>query len=124
MSNYLPVIGITMGDAAGVGPEIIVKSLAHDIVYKQCRPLVIGDARRLERANEIVGGNARIRRIKEAAEARYEPGTIDCIDLDLIPDDLPFGQLSAVAGDAAYRFIARAVELAEAKQIDAICTAP
>jgi 4-hydroxythreonine-4-phosphate dehydrogenase len=58
-----------------------------------------------------------IRRIKEAAEASYEPGTIDCIDLDLIPADLPFGQLSAVAGDAAYRFIARAVEIAEAKQI-------
>ncbi|MFP3520760.1 4-hydroxythreonine-4-phosphate dehydrogenase PdxA, partial [Pseudomonas sp. SIMBA_077] len=77
----------------------------HDIVYKQCRPLVIGDARRLERATQIVGGTAKIRRIKEAAEARYEPGTIDCIDLDLIPDDLPFGQLSAVAGDAAYRFI-------------------
>lgn len=124
MSNYLPVIGITMGDAAGVGPEIIVKSLAHDVVYRQCRPLVIGDARRLERANEIVGGTTKIRRIKEAADARYEPGTIDCIDLDLIPADLPFGRLSAVAGDAAYQFIARAVKLAEAGQIDAICTAP
>ena len=49
---------------------------------------------------------------------------IDCIDLGLIPDDLPFGELSAVAGDAAYQYIARAVELAQAQQIDAICTAP
>ena len=63
MNNYLPVIGITMGDASGVGPEIVVKSLAHDAVYQQCRPLVIGDARRLERANEIVGGKAKVRRI-------------------------------------------------------------
>jgi 4-hydroxythreonine-4-phosphate dehydrogenase len=124
MSNYLPVIGITMGDTAGVGPEIVVKSLTHATVYQQCRPLVIGDAGRLEQANAIVGANAKIRRIKEASEARYEQGTIDCIDLGLIPADMPFGQLSAVAGDAAYQFIARAVELAEARQIDAICTAP
>jgi len=124
MSNTLPVIGITMGDASGVGPEIVVKSLTHDVVYQQCRPLVIGDARRLEQANDIVHGSAKIRRIKDASEAKYEAGTIDCIDLDLIPDDLPFGQLSAVAGDAAYQYIARAVELAQAQQIDAICTAP
>ena len=124
MNSYLPVIGITMGDAAGVGAEVIVKSLAHASVYEQYRPLVIGDARRLERANEIVRGTLRVRRIAEVSEARFEPGTIDCIDLNLIPDDLPFGQLSAVAGDAAYRFIARAVELAQAGSIDAICTAP
>jgi 4-hydroxythreonine-4-phosphate dehydrogenase len=124
MSNYLPVIGITMGDATGVGPEIIIKSLAHDSVYQQCRPLVIGDARRLERARQIVGGELAVRRIDAPSQARYEPGTVDCIDLALIPDDLPFGQLSSIAGDAAYRYIARAVELAQAQTIDAICTAP
>lgn len=124
MSNYLPVIGITMGDATGVGPEIIVKSLTHDVLYQQCRPLVIGDAGRLELANQIVKGSAKIRRIKEASEAQYERGVIDCIDLNLIPADLPFGQLSAIAGDGAYQYIARAVQLAEAGQIDAICTAP
>lgn len=127
MSNYLPIIGITMGDAAGVGPEIIVKSLTHEAVYQQCRPLVIGDARRLEQANQIVGGSAAIRRLgrlDNAAAAQYQPGTIDCIDLNLIPADLPFGKLSPIAGDAAYQFIARAVELAQAGHIDAICTAP
>ncbi len=124
MSHYLPVIGITMGDAAGVGPEIIVKSLAHKTVYQQCRPLVIGDARRLERASEIVGSAAKVRRIERVADARFEPGTIDCIDLGLIPADLPFGKLSPIAGDAAYQFIARAVDLAKANEIDAICTAP
>jgi 4-phospho-D-threonate 3-dehydrogenase / 4-phospho-D-erythronate 3-dehydrogenase len=124
MSNYLPVIGITMGDAAGVGAEVIVKSLAHPSVYAQCRPLVIGDAKRLERANEIVRGEMKIRCIADAGDARYEQGTIDCIDLALIPDDLPFGQLSAVAGDAAYQYIKCAAELAQAGRIDAICTAP
>ncbi|HXI67043.1 MAG TPA: 4-hydroxythreonine-4-phosphate dehydrogenase PdxA, partial [Steroidobacteraceae bacterium] len=124
MSNYLPVIGITMGDAAGVGPEIVVKSLTHESVYRQCRPLVIGDAARLEQANRIVGGSTKVRRIAKPADAQYEQGTIDCIDLGLIPADLPFGALSALAGDAAYQYIARAVELAKADEIDAICTAP
>jgi 4-hydroxy-L-threonine phosphate dehydrogenase PdxA len=101
MSNSLPVVGITMGDAAGVGPEIVVKSLTHESVYRQCRPLVIGDAARLEQARQIVGGSVKVRRIEKPSDARYEMGTIDCIDLALIPADLPFGTLSALAGDAA-----------------------
>lgn len=124
MSDYLPVIGITMGDAAGVGPEVIVKSLAHAVVYDQCRPLVIGDAQRLRKALEIVKGDLTVRAINDASEARYQRGVIECIDLGLIPEDLPFGQLSPIAGNGAYQYIARAVQLAEAGQIDAICTAP
>ncbi|MWL88038.1 MULTISPECIES: 4-hydroxythreonine-4-phosphate dehydrogenase PdxA [unclassified Cupriavidus] len=124
MSNYIPVIGITMGDATGVGPEIVVKSLAHASVYAQCRPLVIGDARRLEQAAVLVNSTLKIRAIATPDEARFESGTIDCIDLGLIPEDLPFGKLSAVAGDAAFRYIERAVQLAQQDKIDAICTAP
>ena len=70
---------------AVVRRKVVVKSLAHDAVYKQCRPLVIGDVRRLERANELVGGKATVRRIKDATEARYEPGVIDCIGLVICP---------------------------------------
>lgn len=124
MSAPLPIVGITMGDAAGVGPEVVVKALAQPVVRAQCRPLVIGDTRRLEQANRIVGGTLAVRSVASAAEARYEAGVIDCIDLGLIPPDLPFGQLSALAGDAAYRYIARAAALAQAGEIDAICTAP
>ncbi len=124
MSNPLPIIGITMGDAAGVGPEIVVKSLTHAILYEQCRPLVIGDARRLEEARAITGTDIKIRRIADLSELRAEPGTIDCIDLDLIPAGLPFGKLSSIAGNAAFQYIATAVKLAQAREIDAICTAP
>lgn len=119
-----PVIGITMGDATGVGPEIIVKTLAHASVYKSCRPLVIGDARRLEDANQIVNGSLLIRRIESPDQALFECGTVDCIDLGLIPADLPYGQLSAIAGDAAFRYIERTVKLTQAGELDAICTAP
>jgi 4-hydroxythreonine-4-phosphate dehydrogenase len=122
----LPRIAITMGDAAGIGPEIIVKALAHDDLYKRCRPLVIGDAGRLEQAARLTSTAIKVRALKPDAvtQAAYTAGTIDCLDLNLIPENLPFGQLSAVAGNAAYEYIKLATELAVAGQISAICTAP
>ena len=122
----LPVIAITMGDAAGVGPEIIMKSLAHPELYQQCRPLVIGDSRRLEQAGNIAGRQLRMHSLspEEIAEARYEAGTVDCVDLHLIPGDLPWGKLSAKAGDAAFRYLETAAKLAMAGKAQAICTAP
>lgn len=123
MSNR-PVIGITMGDAAGVGPEIVMKSLAHREVYDTLRPLVIGDRQRLVAAGRLTGSALAVRAIASPGEARYQPGTVECIDLGLIPEDLPFGKLSPIAGDAAYRYVARAVELAGEGGLAAICTAP
>ncbi|QIE30161.1 4-hydroxythreonine-4-phosphate dehydrogenase (plasmid) [Caballeronia sp. SBC1] len=122
--TYRPVIGITMGDAAGVGPEIIMKSLAHESVYAQCRPLVIGDSARLRDAARRSGVSLDVRSIERPADAEFRHGVVDCIDLGLIPADLPYGKLSAIAGDAAYQYIARTVELTSAGELDAICTAP
>lgn len=124
MTKDRPIIAITMGDAAGVGPEIVMKSLAHEEVYRFCRPLVIGDARRLRRAAELVGSRLSVTAIQGPDEARYEPGKVEVIDLGLIPEDLPFGQISSIAGDAAFRYIERAVALTREHSIDAICTAP
>ncbi len=93
-------------------------------MFAQCRPLVIGDARRLELAGRLVGSPLKVRAIQAPQERSFQPGTIDCIDLGLIPDDLPFGKLSAVAGDAAFRYIEHAVALTREEKIDAICTAP
>jgi 4-hydroxythreonine-4-phosphate dehydrogenase len=120
----LPTIAITMGDAAGIGPEIIIKALARLEARTFCRPLVIGDARRLALAGKIVGTALRIVPRASPLEARYAPGTVECIDLARVPADLPFGELSAVAGEAAYRFIERAVRIVEAGEAQAICTAP
>jgi len=119
-----PVVGITMGDAAGIGPEIIVKALDTKELYETCRPIVIGDAKILERARGIVEADLQIHTVKEVSEAQFAYGTIDCIDLDLLPADLPFGQISPAAGDAAFRFIEKAVDLAKKHEIQAICTAP
>ena len=119
-----PRIAITMGDAAGVGPEVIMKALAHPEAYALCRPLVVGDARRLARAGAIVGSPLTMQAIAAPRDARFEPGTVDCVDLALVPEDAPFGKLSAACGEAAYRFIERGVALALAGEVDALCTAP
>jgi 4-hydroxythreonine-4-phosphate dehydrogenase len=119
-----PRIAITMGDAAGVGPEVIMKALAHRELYAIARPLVVGDAKRLAAAGRVVGSSLVVSVITEPEDARFEPGTVDCIDLALVPPDTPFGQLSAACGEAAYRFVERAVALALAGKVDAICTAP
>jgi 4-hydroxythreonine-4-phosphate dehydrogenase len=113
-----------MGDAAGIGPEIIVKALGVKAIYEWCRPVVIGDARRLQKAAQIVGARTFVHTVPDPAAAGERFGEIDCIDIALVPEDLPFGKLSAAAGNAAYHFIARAVELATAGKIAAICTAP
>jgi 4-hydroxythreonine-4-phosphate dehydrogenase len=121
-----PVIALTMGDAAGIGPEVIMKSLAHADIYDLCRPLVIGDALRLQKAGLIIGTELVVRSIAEEQiqDARYTAGTVDCIDLKLIPEDLPWGKLSAIAGDAAFRYMEIAAKLALSGKIQAICTAP
>lgn len=119
-----PIIAITMGDPAGVGPEIIMRSLAHGEVYTECRLLVIGDAGRLRQAGRIVGSPIEVHAISNPAEAGFKAGVVDVIDLGLVPTDLPFGAVSAVAGEAAYRYIERACQLVVDSGADAICTAP
>jgi 4-hydroxythreonine-4-phosphate dehydrogenase len=119
-----PVIAITMGDGSGVGPEIIMKLHRDAGVFERCRPLVIGDAKRLRLAGEIVGADLEVNALSDAGDADYGPGAVQVLDLDLLPQDLPWGELSQEAGEAAYRYIACAVELATSGRADAICTAP
>ena len=120
----LPTIAITMGDAAGIGPEIVMKALGAPAVRALCNPLVIGDAARLRRAGELVASNLEVVSLGDAREARYSPDKVECIDLELIPADLPFGKTSAIAGEAAFRYIERAVRIVEEGGAQAICTAP
>lgn len=123
-SNDLPVIATTMGDGAGVGPEITVAALLAPVVLERSRPIVIGDAKRLQKAAAVLGLAAEIVPIERVSDAEFTPGRINVIDLALLPDDLPWGELSAVAGDAAFHYVRVAGELAMAGEVDAICTAP
>ena len=113
-----------MGDAAGIGPEIIVKALADAELRTKARMLVIGDLGRLQLAMDIVSSPLVINKVLEPADAQFADGTIDILDVDCIPADLAWGELSAAAGHGAYLFIEKAVQLAMDHKVDAICTGP
>ena len=119
-----PIVAITMGDASGIGPEIIMKALARPETYALCRPLVVGEAIRLREADAIARTSLSVRALQDPVGARYEHGTVDVIDLGIIPSGHPFGQVLPLSGEGAYRYIERATRLVEAGEADAICTAP
>ena len=120
-----PIIGITMGDPAGVGPEVVVKSLADSQVYEAARPLLIGDAGVVRQALAVCGIRAEIHPVDRPAGGHYVPGTIDLLDLNnVVPGELKTGAVQALSGRAAYEYIAEAVELAGAGEIAAVATAP
>jgi 4-hydroxythreonine-4-phosphate dehydrogenase len=119
-----PLIGITMGDPSGIGPEIIIKALQKKKVYQQCRPLVVGDAAVMEQTAAMLGLGCRVRAVGEVNEAIFEPGTLDVLHLDSFTGDLQTGQVSAASGEAAFRSIAKVIELAMDGSLDATVTAP
>ncbi|WP_033340953.1 4-hydroxythreonine-4-phosphate dehydrogenase PdxA [Catenuloplanes japonicus] len=119
-----PRIAVTMGDGAGVGPEVTVRALLDPAIAEISRCVVVGDAARLRTAAKIVGADADIVTVDTPGDAVFTPGRINVIDLGLLPEDLPFGQISPVAGDAAYHYVRVASELAVSGAVQAICTAP
>lgn len=125
MQKPLPILGISMGDPAGIGPEITAKTLALQSIYEYCRPLVVGDAAAMEQGAQIAGTNLRVRGIKEVSEARFEYGTMDVIDLGNVDmKNLTHGRVSAMAGKAAFEAVKKVIELAMAEEIDATVTGP
>jgi 4-hydroxythreonine-4-phosphate dehydrogenase len=117
-----PPIAVTMGDPAGIGPEIIARTFAEE--GREKRALVVGDPEILERAVRLLGLPLRVSVVSEPEEAAFEPGTVDVLAVGEVPGDLPFGELDARAGDAAFRYVQRATELASAGRVGSIATAP
>ena len=120
-----PLLGITMGDPAGVGPEIIARACGEPAVRATSRPVVIGSAETMAEALALVGSPLRLHAIGDVGACGWRDGDLEVLDLGNVDmPALPRGQASAAAGRAAYAYIARAVELARARRIDAIVTAP
>jgi len=124
-----PLLAITMGDPAGVGPEIILKALAREDLFRECRPLVIGDRRIFERALTLDGirtGHAPLFDVVEEARAgRYEPGSISLLDLrNADPEQCPIGEVRAASGSAAVEAVYKACDMAMNGEVDAVVTAP
>ena len=119
-----PILGITMGDASGIGSEITVKALLDPKLYDKAIPVVFGDAYQLERAAKIIGSSIKVHRIDDPSEANPSVNQIEVIDLGIIPHDIEFGKVNAACGKGAYEFIAKAVSFAKQHKIHAIVTAP
>lgn len=120
-----PIIAITLGDPAGVGPEIVVKALKAQELYDVCRPLVIGDAGVLKKAMEITDISLKLNAVTNPEDGEYVLGTMDFVDLKNIDmTTLKFGEVQAQCGQAAYDYLAHAVKLALEKKVAAIATAP
>ncbi|MEX3102169.1 4-hydroxythreonine-4-phosphate dehydrogenase PdxA [Streptomyces sp. ST1015] len=120
----LPLIAVTMGDGAGIGPEVIVPALLDADTLARCRPVVIGDAGRLRQAAAILGADCDIVPVETPADAAFTPGRINVVDLALLPADLPWGALSPIAGEGAYQYVRTAARLALKGDVHGICTAP
>src|SRR4051812_15086204 len=120
-----PLLAITMGDPAGIGPEVVLKALAHAEVFERCRPLVIGDGRILERAAVWLGATPEFDIVAEPKLGSYKPGCLTLLDLENAPPErIPVGEESAAAGAAAVEYVFRACDLAMAGEVDAVVTAP
>lgn len=125
MENVLPIVGISMGDPAGNGPEITVKALADASLYDRCRPIVVGDAKMIEQAKGFVGhAEIAVNPVKSVVDAKFKAGTIDVYQLDLIEDVDAFkiGEVSVEGGNAAFQSVKTLIELAMAGEVDATVT--
>ena len=123
--NSLPIIAITMGDPAGVGPEVTVKALGRSEVWDCSRPLIVGDARVLEKAAAVVGSELAFHIVSDPSEARFDPSAPDVLDMHNVDmAALQPGVVAAAGGKASVAYIERATELARAGQADAITTGP
>lgn len=120
-----PIIGITMGDPAGIGPEIAIKALAKKEIYDNCIPVIIGDYEALNDANKFTNLNLNLNEIREISEAKGEFGTADFINMNfLAPGSWEYKKVSALAGKAAFGYVKKGIELALENKIHAVVTGP
>ena len=119
----VPLLGITMGDPAGVGAEVIVKALADPSVWRLCRPLVIGHPTFLRREIDRLALEVNVRTIEQPEDGRYEQGTIDVLS-PVEVGSIELGKVDPEAGRAAVHWVQSGVDLAMADRLDGIVTAP
>ncbi|MGE0222471.1 MAG: 4-hydroxythreonine-4-phosphate dehydrogenase PdxA [Acetobacteraceae bacterium] len=120
-----PILAATMGDPAGIGPEICVRAALSPEVRDLSRSFIIGDARILDRALSVCGLSATLNRIAGPEDLADRPGTIDVLHLDSAdPADLRMGQVQPLGGQAAYAAIKASIDLAMAERIAGVVTAP
>lgn len=120
-----PIIAVTMGDPAGIGPEIVVKSIADKATFDIARCIVVGDKKVMAKAIEIVGSDLKINTVDIPADGDYSYGVLNMIDLDNIDmSRFEYGKVNAMCGQAAFDYIKKSIEITMDKQADAVATTP
>lgn len=120
-----PIIAVTMGDPAGIGPEIVAKSIADKATFDVARCIVIGDKKVMEKAIEIVGADLKVNVVESPADGDYSYGVLNMIDLDNIDmSRFEYGKINAMCGQAAFDYIKKSIEITMYKQADAVATTP
>ena len=123
--KHIPVLAITLGDPAGIGPEIAAKILSRKETFRICNPILIGHSPSMHAVINNLGLNLKLESISNVSGARFKYGTIDLIDIpDITNDEIIAGKVSANAGDIAFRAIRTAIGLAMKKEVDGIVTGP
>lgn len=120
-----PFIAVPIGDPAGVGPEIAVKSVAAGAVFDGAACIVVGDKNIIENAIRITGVSLTVHLITEPEEGDFREGILNLIDLGNVDmDRFTFGKVNGMCGKAAYEYIAKSIELANKGEVDAVATTP
>ncbi len=125
MTTQRPLLAVTLGDPAGIGPEIIVKALSTPRLYGLCRPLLVGDAQVLERALSFSGMFSPVHVVGSPSDGMYQPGTLDVLDLrNASADSLEMGTMSAAAGRAAVESVLEGARMAMRGEVDGLVNGP
>lgn len=124
-TNFKPITAITMGDPAGIGPEIVVGTMLDKGIHECCRPFVIGSIAIMERAAKILDKELKYNKITDPSEAKYEYGTVDVLETGVYDtESIKWGEVQELAGQMAIDWIMKSIELGMAKKVDAVSTAP
>ncbi|MDO4490227.1 MAG: 4-hydroxythreonine-4-phosphate dehydrogenase PdxA [Lachnospiraceae bacterium] len=124
-TKFRPVTAITMGDPAGIGPEIVVGTMLSKEIHECCKPFVIGSIAIMERAAKILGVELKYNKITDPSEAKYEYGVADVLETgDYDTDSIVWGEVQELAGRMSIDWIMKSIELGMAKKVDAVSTAP
>lgn len=124
-NNFKPITAITMGDPAGIGPEIVAKTMLDKELYSECKPFIIGSIPIIKRAMKILNMDLKINPIKEPKDGKYEYGTIDVLETgDYDCDSIEWGKVQKLAGQMSIDYIMKSIELGKNKEVDAVSTAP
>ena len=125
MITMKPILAITMGDPAGIGPEITVRALNRKETYEKCRPIVTGDAAVMQEAVKLLGFNLQVHAVNNVKDAKFEYGIIDVYDMQCVDlATFEFGKVQPQCGNAAFQYIKKAIDLAMANEVDGTVTAP